>query len=244
MSESASAMHLSHLPGEAEYDESLLCEAVKTLNVLYEARGLEAALRVGEYVLKSFFGGDVEHFRSRGRRHMTFRCLAGREDLSLSYSFIWYAVGVLEQMEQLPREIAEALPLSHHRLLLPVREPRQKLKLAREAFNQNLSKRELEDLIRRSRQKQPRKHTRGGRPPLPDFVKGLRRVTKAVELATRQPVTAETFTTYAPEDAKAMLASLYEDLSRLQDLAEDLRLNLEAYAHVDEAIEDAAQAAK
>ncbi|MCB9764136.1 MAG: hypothetical protein H6739_30475 [Alphaproteobacteria bacterium] len=214
------------LPGEREFSEEILDKAVSDLNKIYTVKGLETACMVGQYILNTFFGGDPDAFRGRGRRHVTFRGLAAREDLNLSYSFIWYSVAVVEQMTLLPKDIAEALPLSHHRLLLPIQDTRTKLRLAREARDQSLSKRRFEELIRKTRAKQP-KSPRGGRPPLPSFVKGLTRLNKAVELATRDPITEETFAHYTPEDAKKLLSQLYAQMEQLGELAESLRAGID-----------------
>ena len=41
-----------------------------------------------EYVLDSFFGGSYSEFKQHSSRHLSFRELAEREDLQVSYSWL------------------------------------------------------------------------------------------------------------------------------------------------------------
>jgi hypothetical protein len=175
------------LPGEFAADPSLVDEVVETLNAMYRVKALEAAREVGEYLLDRFFDGDPVRFRERGRKHASFRKLADREDLQPSYSFLWHACAVVDQLRQLPEELRDALPLSHHRLLLPVHDPEAKVDLARRAVDEGMSKRVFEDEIRRSRG-DGQGASRVGRPPLPAVVKGLNRVRSAVREVADVPV--------------------------------------------------------
>lgn len=217
---------LQPLPGEDRCEERLLHQAVAELNHIYTRSGLETARRVGQYLLTTFFNGDLRAFHNRYRRHVTFRKLAEQSELRLSYSFLWYAVAVVGQLEAMPREIGNALPLAHHRLLLPVRDPELKLRLAKEAVNRGLSKRELEQLIK-ARTSPKAGETRRGRPPLPSFVKGINRLKQAMALATEQEITADSFRHYSPEDGKRLLAELYTQISQADQLAEALRSALQ-----------------
>lgn len=227
------------LPGERSYDVSLLEQAVTDLNALYAVRGLDTARAVGRYVLSTFFNDDPEAFRGQGRQHVTFRGLAAREDLKMSYSFIWYSVAVLEQLSQLPEDVASALPLSHHRLLLPIEDLRLKEDLARQARDKGWSKRDLDRAIRELRgQSSLKKRSRGGRPPLPSFVKGLRQLEKAVTLATETEVSAAAVEGFTEERSKELLAKLYRQMHQLHELAEGLRLAIAGCGEADEEPEE------
>lgn len=226
-----------YLPGERSFDRRILERAVRDLNAMYTVGGLETARAVGDYILATFFEHDREAFRTRGRQHVTFRGLAAREDLGMSYSFIWYSVAVLEQLEQLPSDVAEALPLSHHRLLLPIEDSQLKLNLAVRARDEGMSKRDLERVIRGLRGKSPlKKKGRGGRPPLPAFVKGLRQLEKAVDLAQEQDICPELVNKFSNEGSKDLLAKLYRQMQQLHELAEGLRQAIEQVEH-DHALE-------
>lgn len=167
------------LPGERDCDTSLIKKAVDDLNRLHSSMALEMACRMGEYVLRVFFNGDTKRFRERGRRHVSFRRLAERDDLQVSVSFLSTAVSVVEQLQLLPPAVARQLPLSHHRLLLPVKDKETKLELARWAADGHSSKRQLADRVRRYRLLSG--DNRRGRPPTPPLIKTLRQLRKTAE---------------------------------------------------------------
>jgi len=56
------------LPGEREVDAQLLDQAVRRINHIYAAKGLELARAIGNYVVETFFAGDLDQFRARQRR--------------------------------------------------------------------------------------------------------------------------------------------------------------------------------
>lgn len=222
------------LPGEAEVDEATVNAAVAELNRLYSAKGLETARVMGEYVLQTFFDGKPENFHEKGKKHVSFRKLADREDLLPSYSSLWNACSVVEQLRLLPPDLVNQLPLSHHKLLLPVRDPEAKAELARKAVEAHLGKREFEEEVKRLREKENEEREatgkrQAGRPPLPAFVKGLTKLRSAVALATSAPVEADDFSTYSPTDAEALLVELDEQLSALSELKERVQQGIRAW---------------
>lgn len=149
-----------------------LDEAVAHINHLYVAKGLETARDIGEYVLNTFFGGDSAAFQTRGNGHETFRKLAEHPGLQVSYSFIYNSVAVFEQLKALPADIASALPLSHHKILLPVKDQERKVELARLAVEGNLPKAKFAEVVSKQRKASAEGAARG-RPALPAFVKVL-----------------------------------------------------------------------
>jgi hypothetical protein len=86
--------------------------------------------------------------RVNAGRHVTFRALAKREDLRVAYTTIWYSVAVLDQLRCLPADIATALPLSHHKLLVPVKDEELKRRLAERAVQQALPVREFSAVVK------------------------------------------------------------------------------------------------
>ena len=216
---------LPTLPGEAAVDAPLVDQVVAALNQIYRAKGMETARAVGELLLGTFFEGDPAYFHERGKDHASFRQLAERDDLHFSHAFLWSACAVVEQLRQLPKDVAGALPLSHHKLLLTVKDPAEKERLAREAADQDLSKRELEARVHSLRADVP-PESRSGRKPLPAVLKGLSRLKAAVALASSEQVSAATFTTVEPEKATAMLADLDEQIAALGRLRKAVRAAL------------------
>lgn len=127
-----------------QVEHRLVEKAVRDLNAIYREKALETACLLGEYVISHFFGGDFQAIGKRGCESASFRALANHPDLRFSASYLWTAVAVVKQLHELPEELGRRLPLSHHRLLLPVKDAARKLELAQRAVNGNLSKRELE----------------------------------------------------------------------------------------------------
>lgn len=197
------------LVGGAEVEESVLAAAVAEINRLYAAKGLEMARAIGSYVLETFFANDTANFRTHGKKHVTFRKLAEREDLRVSYGVIWNAVAVVDQLRLLPENIAEALPLSHHKLLLPVKDADKKVKLASEAVEKNLGKRDLELRVKKVRAKEIPGEKRG-RKPESEILKRVKKLERALEgLDTKR---------FSPEKVAALGEEGAKDLKdRIQD---------------------------
>ncbi len=216
------------LPGEAEADEQLIDKAVAELNRIYIGKGLETARALGGYVLEHFFEGDEEAFHERGRKHASFTALAKRDDLRVGYSFLWHSVAIVRQLQLLPDDIAGALPVSHHRLLLPVKDEKAKVRLAKKAAKKGLSKRAFEEEVKKVRRKELGGEKRG-RPADPAFVKAMKRVHKAAQLALMEEVSKEAVVCYRPWKAQELVEALEQDIETLQGLAEAVRDRIGEY---------------
>ena len=96
--------------------------------------------------------------------------LAKHDDLHVADKTIWYSVAVLDQLRLLLDDIGEALPLSHHKLLLRVTDAKVKAELATKAAAEKFSSRDLAEVVKAARAAQSWK-ARGGRSPLPAAVK-------------------------------------------------------------------------
>ena len=208
-------------PGEVALDQNLLDEAVGTIRTLYATKGMDLVIEIGTYVLDTFFGGDAGAFHERGGEHATFRSLAHHEDMPVSFSWIYKAVAVVDQLRLLPEATRQALPFSHHVALLPIRDAKKKARLAERAMASNWPKRKLEDEVKKIRD-QEKDGRRVGRPPLPAFVKGFRQLTKAVDYAESEVVTDEVFATYRPEDARELLVQVDVAMERLGKIRADV----------------------
>jgi hypothetical protein len=198
-------------------DDSLVEEAVREVNRIYTGKGLETAREIGRYLLKNFFVDDFGVFESGAKEHSSFRALADRDDLRVSASFLWYAVKLQPQLQLLGDEIAEALPLSHHRLLLHVPDDKAKVRLAKRAVEKSLSKRQLEEEVRKLRgaggdegDGAPR-----GRPPLPTFVKVFNRLRKAMETVDLTEVNDAEIFKYGVTEARIYLEEVEKGLQGL-----------------------------
>lgn len=179
----------SRLPGEGAIDEALVARAVLRINGIHSTNALQTAQEIGEYLLGAFFGDDLDAFRRSGKRHQSFRALSERPELAVGHTTLWYSVALLRQLRQLPAEVGNALPMSHHRLLMPVKDETVKLALAHEALDQGLAKREFEQRVRDVRRGGKRvSQTTLGRPPLPAWAKGVGRIREVIEATMAERV--------------------------------------------------------
>lgn len=171
------------LPGELRVDAGLVDSAVLDLNLLRQHGALQTALAIGDYVIRRFFEGSIELFHAREAGHCSYRALAQDEDLDVSAAELWTAVNLVQQRELLGAKLTEALSLSHHRVLIGVRDVERKRALAELAVTDGLGRDALERVAHEGR------HGRtGGRPRLPQWFKDARRTAKA--LRRMQPVGA------------------------------------------------------
>jgi hypothetical protein len=227
---------LPALPGIEKIDKGLLSEAVSELNRLYAAKSVETSCAIGEYILDRFFEGDMGIFNEWGGKHQTFgeliRMAQGENSpLHISASGLWYSVRILEQVKALPKEIAMALPVTHHRMLVPIKDAKTKLKLAKEAVSRSTPSRSFQDEVRRVREEERAGEERGfssGRPALPPFAKGLKQLVKAVDTASSERITKGSFECYDAEQAKALLKEVGKALVKLQTVQSNIEKQIAA----------------
>lgn len=208
------------LPGQQSADDELIDRAVEELNRLHRESSLRLARRIGEYLLRTFFGGDLERFRRCSVSHVSFRRLASRDDLDFSASFLCTSVAVVEQCRQLPAAIAEQLPLSHHRLLIPVKDLELKTKLAHLAAREGLSKRQLGQKVRALRQRPGL--VKRGRPALPETVKKLNQLRRSAEALLEMKVSALEFDGYSKRAARELITNVMSELEEVSEVLAQL----------------------
>lgn len=208
------------LPGLTSTEKPLIDKAVSDLNTIYTKKGLETAESIGDYILGTFFEGDIGNYHQFGRKHATFRALAEHQGLEFSASYLWFAVPVSEQVKFLRANgITDNLPLSHHRLLVAVKDNDKKLALAQKAVEKGMSKRAFETAVRKKRSNVGGS---SGRPPLPAFAKGFARLLQGIELAVSEEVTEESFEHYDVAQAEELLSEVDTGLEQLQTLRKTL----------------------
>ena len=212
-------------PGEAAVDEALVSEAVQKINQIHENGALETARAMGEYLLATFFDGDLDGFRAKEKKHASFRALAEQEALTVGHSALWYSVAVLGQLRQLPAEVGAALPMSHHRLLLPVKDVKTKVKLANQALKSGLSKRAFEQLIREIREEE-NDGSHQGRPVLPGWAKGIGSIKAAIEAASADEITGDEIVVHRRSKAMARLDEVLAASGMLDRLRQKLEVAL------------------
>ncbi|MFZ5479075.1 MAG: hypothetical protein ACOZNI_20060 [Myxococcota bacterium] len=208
------------LPGEGAVEDLLLHRAAQEINRLYARGTLETACRVGEYVLDTFFDGDLELFRSRKRKHATYAALCRSGLVQVTPSFVWYCVHLDAQRELFPAATAEALSISHHKLLVHVQDVPLKQELAEEAVREGLTRDGLAERI--EARKRPHVGGRRGRPPAPAFAKVLTKLKAVSVVAKGLPIDASGFNPAevrtAIEEAERALDDIHAYFDELQDI--------------------------
>lgn len=202
-----------------------LDDVAAEVNGRFADGGLDAAEAVGEYLLQVFFNGSPTAFRNREGHYEAFRELTQRSDLAMSYSFLWTSIAVAEQIRAMPDDLARRLPLAHHRALLTIKDPDLKIRTARYAVEHGLSKRELEQRVRRVRPDEP---TRGRR-RLPELERASRGLTAALK-HLREVRTDPSTKALARSDGDRvaeLLAEIEASVAELDGLAKTLRAHLD-----------------
>lgn len=220
MSDDAELLQPGTLPGDTTLDRRLVDRAVADLNALYTQRAMETAVAIGTYVLDNFFGGDIWAFAQRRRAHLSFRELSSHPDLQLDHVYLYRAVKLVEQLTALPEGVTEHLSYSHHVELLPLRRVDNKARLARRAIERGWTVRQLRAEVRVARKREVGGRT--GRPPLPAWHRGFKKVFKGIDEAISEPVEPEVFGSYEPAKARELVEELDEKLARLEAYRDEL----------------------
>ncbi len=215
------------LPGAAKVDNMLLDEAVEEINHLTMAHGLEHARAVGEVIVRRFGGGDLDAFRTGATQHTSWRALADRDDLGVSHSFLWGCVAVLHQLRILPDAVGKALPVSHHRRLLAIRDDDTRLALATKAVDEKLSVQDLEAEVAKVRKDEATGEKRG-RKPLPAFAKSVRALPRLLKDVESKDVTAIAIQALGTDEAETLVATIDTHIGAITALREAIRGRLDS----------------
>src|SRR5690348_3371796 len=104
-------------------DQRRIDKAVKDLRGLVVGGHVMIMYRVGEYLLREFFGGDARLAVAKGRKgDATISELVRRaREFGMKPTGVLRAIPIHLQIRQLGQSLAEQLPVTHHVALLPVR---------------------------------------------------------------------------------------------------------------------------
>lgn len=211
------------LLGERDVDEDLVEHVVHDLNRIYATKGPETAPAIGDYVLRTFFAKKSENLLARGRDHVSFRQLANHDGLRVSNSFVYNAVAVVDQLRPLPKELAAALPFTHRKLLLPIKDEKMKVNLARKAVEKELTTQSLAIEVNKLKERARGNGAKVGRPNLPAFAKAFGKLKEIHELAASETISTDVVASYCPAKAKALLRHLECSIDELQATANRVR---------------------
>lgn len=132
-------------------------EAVTKINAIVTDEYFKSALKIGKYILVTFFGNDIKLASSQNPKKVeSFRKLAEHKDIKLSYSHLSQMVRIAAQEEYLLEKIGETkleqLHYSHRVELLKVPK-KKKIALVDKVAGDKLSTRKLKNEIKGSKPK-------------------------------------------------------------------------------------------
>lgn len=211
------------LRGQAEEDAELLAEAVAQINTLHSGKSLELYQALGQYLLDTFFDGKFENLGLEGK-HASWRALARRDDLHVSYSQLRNAVHIHHQINLLGDKLAGKLSISHHRRLLAVHTPKEKQQLAKRAAEEGLTVKKFEVEVAKVRKRE--KTSKGGRPRLSDQLKSLSRLESLLAPLHEQEIGAEDVKIFGVEKVEEMLPRIDQQIETLQAAKKELQAAL------------------
>lgn len=144
---------LPETPSSSE--EHLVDEAIAMINGLYVEAGLLLAVKVGQYILDKFYGGDPVAYRCHGAKHNSLRRLAVDPRLRLDggYPQLCRFIGAAILYARLPEAIRDKLRVSDFAELLPVQDEERQLRLASEQAESPLPVRQFRERVMEERRK-------------------------------------------------------------------------------------------
>jgi hypothetical protein len=221
------------LPGQNVLDRRLLDEAVRQINEIHARGAVNTARELGQYLLHTFFADRIEEWHSNARKHLSFRALASRSDLSVHFTTLWRSVALVEQLQQLPLEVGEALSPSHHRALLAVRDVDLKRRLAHKAAKDRWSfaalSAHLKELRARGRDRLPAAaRPAQGRRRLPPWAKAITKVRRFGSAPALGDPSPEELSAVPLQRARELLDELEGATRNLQRLSRRLREHIAA----------------
>src|SRR5258706_12155272 len=118
-----------------------LDEVIAQINALWRKGVLNTVVALGDYLIKTFYGGDLELAQSHSpTKPARLTQLFDRADeLQVSIHALKESVRIAAQYHEMPRAVADGISKSHHAALLPVADLTQKVRYAQEAIIGKLS---------------------------------------------------------------------------------------------------------
>jgi hypothetical protein len=208
---------------ESVVDEKLVDQAVVWIREKVQDTVNRGMAEIGDYVLKTFFGGQPEKVSSRDPyKNASFRKLAERcdtDELPIGKSWLHNAVGVAVLRKSLPAgsKAFQQLTPSHQVALLPVHEPDKVVRLAERAVSKRLSVKDLKAIVKEQLDRVEKEPSGRGRPPMPVVLKWLARSERGLALKDRRRLITKTHVGELSADEKE------DALKKANGLIEDLR---------------------
>ena len=134
---------LSGLPGGARLEPELLQRCLEHAQSTWSRDSLAAAIQIGRHVIDTLFRGDPALAELVGGRHPTLRALRRSRLLPFAAAYLWTCIRLVGQVAAFTEAGVGALPFSHHRVLLGVRDERVRVAMARAAHEQDWTRAHL-----------------------------------------------------------------------------------------------------
>lgn len=222
---------LPDLPGANSIDKELVKVLKAEVHDICAKYETGAAFEVGKLLYERLFGSSADAVDSKLEEHKSFRALGGKKNGLPSYSWLSLAVRAYRQLKVLPPDSATKLPLAHHKILLPIKDPDAKKALAQRAIDQSMTKSDLETAARRIKGK--RGATSTGRPVVPDFLKALRVVEAAIPKLTAPKAKEDPFSEFSAgklkiiQEAQETVASINSQWEAFGDVIDAITTRLD-----------------
>lgn len=151
---------------------------VRRIRVFAGSAALELAHRIGRAIIDEFYDGDLEQWRRRGTRDVSYRQLARHPNLPMSATSLYRSVAIYELSVRLHvQDRWRTLSAAHLRCVLGLPE-RMQVRLLETAATRGWDAVHLERETSNIR----RRRTGGaGRPRLPRVIKSVRKLGRQVE---------------------------------------------------------------
>jgi hypothetical protein len=126
----------SRLSGQATIavDTAVIERAVAQLNAICKQATFDFAMAVGRLVIDTFHSGDLQAWRTRGAKDVSFRMLAKHPNLPMSPAALYRSVAIYELAQRVDVTRLRRISTSHMRLVLPLpREDQERILLLADA---------------------------------------------------------------------------------------------------------------
>ena len=134
-------------------DEAFIERSVHFINEKANETLYRGSLEIGSYILEHFFQGDIQAASSKNpKKSNSYKKLCRHRDLAVPYSTLTIMVRVAAQEKflQAHQIDVERLGYTHKATLIRLENGEEKLRLAQQCLDENLSTRKLAEIVRKT----------------------------------------------------------------------------------------------
>jgi hypothetical protein len=176
---------------------------VGELNRICKTATFDFAIHVGKLIVDSFYHGDLDAWRYRGSKDVSFRKLATHPDLPMSPSALYRSVAIYEVCARLGFRRWKHVSTSHVRLVLPL-EAADQMRLLQSAEHERWAVRTLRGEIERSyNNASTHRVSLGGRKPRSQLRRTMSSLAKCVDESDTLVGSADQVTDLSPDTVRS-----------------------------------------